>query len=63
MATKTRNPEDRGIVATRIHEEVPNTALQLTSTDAAHSALRSPCLLSVLAAECHVRLAENALKR
>ena len=55
MATKTRNPEDRGIVATRIHEEVPNTALQLTNTDAAHSALRSPCLLSVLAAECHVR--------
>ena len=34
----------------------PNTALQLTNTDAAHSALRSPCLLSVLAAECHVRL-------
>ncbi len=32
----------------------PNGALQLTNTDAAPSALRSPCLLSVLAAECHV---------
>ena len=38
---------------------VPNTALQLTNTDAAHSALRSPCLLSVLAAECHVRAARR----
>jgi len=36
-----------------------NTALQLTNTDAAHSALRSPCLLSVLAAECHVGLSRG----
>ncbi len=41
-------------------EEPPNTALQLTSTDAAQSAILSLCLLSVLAAECHVGLAENA---
>ena len=40
-------------------EEPPNTALQLTNTDAAHSALRSPCLLSVLAAECHVGLSQG----
>ena len=32
----------------------PNTALQLTNTDAAQSAILSLCLLSVLAAECHV---------
>jgi hypothetical protein len=38
-----------------MHVEVPNTALHLTNTDAAHSALRLPCLLSVLAADCHVR--------
>ena len=39
---------------TQARRRQPNTALQLTNTDAAHSALRSPCLLSVLAAECHV---------
>ncbi len=39
--------------------EPANTALQLTNTDAAHSALRSPCLLSVLAAECHVGLSRG----
>ncbi len=34
--------------------EQPNTALQLTNTDAAQSAILSLCLLSALAAECHV---------
>jgi len=35
-------------------KQPPNTALQLTNTDAAQSAILSLCLLSVLAAECHV---------
>ena len=35
--------------------EPANTALQLTNTDAAQSAILSLCLLSMVAAECHVR--------
>ena len=44
-------------------KEQANGALQLTNTDAAHSALRSPCLLSVLAAECHVGAPAKAGER
>ena len=40
-------------------KEQPNTALQLTNTDAAQSAILSLCLLSVLAAECHVGQAKQ----
>ena len=38
----------------------PNTVLQLTNTDAAQSVILPLCLLSVLAAECHVGLVERA---
>ena len=37
----------------------PNQAMQLTSPDAAQSVLRPLCLLSGLAADCHVRLARS----
>ena len=44
--------------------EQPNTGLDLTNPDAAQSVASAPlCLLSGLAAQAHVRLAENALKR
>jgi hypothetical protein len=37
-----------------------NTLLDLTNTDAAHNVLRPLCLLSVFAAQQHVRWAEAA---
>ena len=44
----------------KMKEEPPNQGLDLTIPGAAQSALRSLCLLSVLAAEYHVGLVESA---